>query len=260
MAQRNEQKNFSAILNHRTSIKIYPDLLHIDQEYLDLVRESNSQITSIGIQTTNPVALKIIQRRDNSKFREAITLILKEFPNVSADLIVGLPGDNLKGLEQTFRDILDMGFSALNIFRLMVFPGTSLSENIDTYFEGGPVILTSQGQLLSSPNFPVEIQGKISNLIYALEIICRLKNTRQILLSNGVSSSYLLKIAYQLTPKQLFEIHSYISSLKPAILKVRLNDVLNEIGRAIGDYPNIGKELIDDLNRMCLTPAFKITE
>jgi hypothetical protein len=54
----------------------------------------------------------------------------------------------------------------------MVFPGTTLSEKLTEYYDSEKIVISTQGQLIYSTDFPVKDQKKISNYIYALEIIC----------------------------------------------------------------------------------------
>lgn len=119
-----------ARLKHSSSFKIYADLTHIDSEYLNLIEEAGAEITSIGIQTTNRRTLKLIKRPELHRLEKPIKMILEKFPETPADLIVGLPGDNVESVRKSFADVLNMGFKKFNVFRLSAFPGTPLTENI----------------------------------------------------------------------------------------------------------------------------------
>jgi len=234
-------------VNRRSSIKIYPDLMHIDPEYVELIQDAGAEVTSIGIQTTNRKSLKMIRRQAMHDYQEAIELILNEFPNVPVDLIVGLPGDNLEGLKQTFRDVLDMGFSTVNIFRLAVFPGTPLAKDESTYFGGDAVVHTSHGQVLSSPVFPSGIQKEVVDLIHALEIASPLVRTRECL-SRSSSSLNLMDSISQLDSESLLEVWMSVASFNPAKLRSRFDEVIEKIAKIIGDRPEIRNALKLDLD------------
>jgi radical SAM superfamily enzyme YgiQ (UPF0313 family) len=215
--------------NKNTSVKIYPDLNHIDHEYLQLIRESGACITSIGIQTTNPVALKKINRVPSHTFQKQIHMILGEFPEVPADLIIGLPGDNIKGLEKSFQDILMMGFTEVNLFRLMIFPGTELSENPARFYNSKDLIISHQGQLISSPDFPEGDQKKVSCLICALEIICRIVRTGELKLTPSERVQKFIHLISGIDPDQLVDLYQKI----PKGVHPENKDHIKQTGKAI---------------------------
>jgi len=155
--------------NNGITIRIYPDISHLDEEYLDLVQASGSRITSISIQTTNLNALKIIGRKAVHNQGSRIKLVLEKFPEVPADLIIGLPGDSIKGLEQTFNDVLELGFSRVNLFRLMLFPGTQMYENRSLFFKEENLTVSSTGQVITSSDFPPGVQQELSRMILEME-------------------------------------------------------------------------------------------
>lgn len=158
--------------NNGIAVRIYPDVNHIDGEYIDLLKASGSIITSVSIQSTNLNALRVIGRKAVHRKTSRIRLILEAFPDVPADLIIGLPGDSVKGLKQTFNDVLDLGFSQVNLFRLMLFPGTQMYENRSAYFGDKSLIVSSTGQVIASSDFPPEVQPELSHMLYELEARC----------------------------------------------------------------------------------------
>lgn len=161
-----------AFRNKDITIRIYPDINHIDDEYIDLVKASGSRITSISIQSTNLDALKIIGRKAVHMQTSRIKLVLEKFPDVPADLIIGLPGDSVKGLEQTFNDVLELGFSRVNLFRLMLFPGTAMYENRSDFFKEENLTVSSTGQVITSSDFPPGVQQELSRMIFEMEARC----------------------------------------------------------------------------------------
>lgn len=222
-------------INHHISIKIYPDLHHIDEDYIKLIRDAGAQITSVGIQTTNPLALKNINREALHLMDQQIRLILKEFPEVPADLIVGLPGDDMMGLEKSFSDTLSLGFSAVNIFRLMIFPGTRISENLSEYFNLSKTAISPEGRLIFSPNFQVKDQKLISKWVYAIEIICWMLRTRKINLSILERIDKFNSMTKKLDPEQLVELHQDISLIE-------LSNNISQINRITEKIKMIFKE------------------
>lgn len=223
-------------INHHISVKIYPDLHHIDEEYLRLIRDAGAQITSIGIQTTNPVALKKINREGIHLMDQQIKMILQEFPEVPADLIVGLPDDNIAGLEKSFRDILSLGFSAVNIFRLMIFPGTRLSENLLEFFNPAKTAISPQGRLIYSAEFQLKDQKQISNYIYAIEIICWMLRTRKIILSTDERIEKFIRMTKKLDSDQLIDLHQDISLVEHLNDNAQINRITEKIKMIFKEY------------------------
>ena len=217
------------------SIKIYPDLHHIDEEYIQLIKDSGAQITSIGIQTTNPEALKKINRPTLQHLDRQIQMVLQEFSEVPADLIIGLPGDNIKGLEKSFQDVLSLGFISVNIFRLMVFPGTILSENFPDYFQPEETVLSPQGQLIYSPEFNIRDQQKLSNYIYALEIICWILRTRKIPLTISERLDIFINMVTRLNYDQLIDLFNDISTVQYSSQNPRADRILENIIRIFAE-------------------------
>jgi radical SAM superfamily enzyme YgiQ (UPF0313 family) len=222
--------------NKKTSIKIYPDLNHIDHEYLELVRESGACITSIGIQTTNPTALKKINRAPSHTFHKQISLILSEFPEVPADLIIGLPGDNIKGLEKSFHDILMLGFTEVNLFRLMIFPGTELSENLAKFYDVKKLIISHQGQLISSPDFPEDVQKKISCFICAIEIICWIVRTGTLKLTPSERVFKFKNLISGIDPDLLIDLYQNIPKGSYPVNEDRIKRIGKAIKKVFKDY------------------------
>lgn len=88
----------------------------------------------IGLQTTNPAALKKINRSlTQDKFLGNCRMMSEYGLTFGIDLIYGLPGDNY----ESFKKSLDFAVSAapnnLDIFPLSVLPGTEMAENAEEY-------------------------------------------------------------------------------------------------------------------------------
>jgi len=236
-------------INQCSRIMIYPDLLHVDAEYVRLIRDAGVHATSIGIQTTNTRSLDVVRRPEKHKHIEAIKLMLNAFPDIPADVIIGLPGDDITGLEKTFRGVLDLGFTNVNVFRLMLFPGTELSENTPMYLGEGDIRLSSHGQVLSSPGFPRESQGKIADLVHALEIACRLPATRKTL-SGNQSGSHVMDLASHLNSEQLLDLLSCIRSSNSALLRNKFAQIISLIAGKFGGGPDINDAITLDLAKI----------
>ncbi len=83
----------------------------------------------IGLQSSNPEALKLVNRpADLATFSKRIALLNEAGVTFGLDLMYGLPGDSFS----TFRASLDYALALypnnLEIFRLAVLPGTALAD------------------------------------------------------------------------------------------------------------------------------------
>ncbi len=107
----------------------------------------------IGLQSTNPEALRLVNRPvDFSVFSKKVGLLNDEGIVFGLDLMYGLPGDSLS----TFRAGIDYAVGLypnnLEIFRLAVLPGTLLAEqaeSLDVRHDAVPPY-----HVRSTPKFP----------------------------------------------------------------------------------------------------------
>ncbi|RJP78309.1 MAG: radical SAM protein [Desulfobacteraceae bacterium] len=140
----------------------------IDNHIADLFAHAGFSLFEIGLQSTNPEALRIMNRKtDLPRFLNG-TALLKErgiLPRI--DLIVGLPGDTL----DTFRQSVDFIaahdlFDDIMVFPLSVLPGTDFRKNhqaLQLTFEDSPpysIVRTpafSREDMLSAFDYAEEI-------------------------------------------------------------------------------------------------------
>ncbi|HNY17873.1 MAG TPA: B12-binding domain-containing radical SAM protein [Treponemataceae bacterium] len=123
----------------------------------------------IGLQSSNPEALKLVHRpADLSLFSKKIALLNEAGVTFGLDLMYGLPGDSLS----TFRASLDYAIGLypnnLEIFRLAVLPGTELADR------AGELQLDCQKappyHVLSTPRFPAHDLDRAAELARAADI------------------------------------------------------------------------------------------
>jgi radical SAM superfamily enzyme YgiQ (UPF0313 family) len=219
--------------NQRSRVWIYPDLAHVDDEYLGLVRDAGAEIVSIGIQSTDPQVLARVRRPSLAGQREAIRLVLRSFPRVPADVIVGLPGDDLETLERTFGDVLDLGFSAVNVFRLMLFPGTALEEEPAAFYEDEAPVVSAQGQVLFSGGLHRADQAAVAGLAGALEVMAPLSHTRVHLAGRGLGNP--LRLAMRLEPERLLELSRALAPESRGAVGRRAAGIIDTLAPVLGD-------------------------
>lgn len=123
----------------------------------------------IGLQSSNPEALKVVNRpADLSQFSKKIALLNEAGVTFGLDLMYGLPGDSLS----TFRASLDYAIGLypnnLEIFRLAVLPGTALADRageLQLECEKAPPY-----RVLSTPRFPAQDLSRAATLARAADI------------------------------------------------------------------------------------------
>jgi|SRR3990167_6479979 len=105
------------------------DILVLNEEmirYLDKMELIHNQF-HFGLQTINPLAIKLLRRKSDKKdFENKIDMLRKAKPsaNISFDLIYGLPGDNYEGFRESIDFALSFSPSKLYLSPLLILPGT----------------------------------------------------------------------------------------------------------------------------------------
>lgn len=98
----------------------------IDGELADLFAAAGFNWFEIGLQSTNPQALRLMRRpTDLGRFLAGARLLKERGITPSIDLIIGLPGDDLTGFMRSVDFVADSGLQEdVQIFPLAVLPGT----------------------------------------------------------------------------------------------------------------------------------------
>jgi len=93
---------------------------------------------SLGIQTFDDNNLKLLGRAHNSEeARSALNILKKNFTNISADLICGLPNQSLSDWEKDLDNILEYDLNHISIYPLQIEPDTVLAKIIDNEYYNG---------------------------------------------------------------------------------------------------------------------------
>ena len=99
----------------------------VSRDFLQTVLKSGFNRLSIGVQSLSDIELQKVGRAHNaSQAIKAIELAQKEgFRNVSADVILGLPGQHWQSLMTTLECLTGWGLQHLSMYCLAVEPHTS---------------------------------------------------------------------------------------------------------------------------------------
>lgn len=141
---------------------------HLDREMAEAFGKIPCSL-QIGLQSTNPEALKLVKRPvDLAQFTKKIALLNDVGIVFGLDLMYGLPGDSLS----TFRSSIDYAVGLypnnLEIFRLAVLPGTDLADRADTL--GLKALSVPPYHVESSPKFPLQDLERASLIARACDI------------------------------------------------------------------------------------------
>ena len=128
----------------------------IDAQMADLFAAAGFSWFEIGLQSTNPRALEIMNRpTDSRRFAQGAKLIKERGIVPAVDLIVGLPGDDLQGFSRSVEFVAHNNLhDDIQVFPLSVLPGTEFrlnSHQLGLRFDKSPPYT-----LIENPNFSNE--------------------------------------------------------------------------------------------------------
>ena len=127
------RRNFDVDNNAEITFEANPD--SISDKLLHRLHAEGFNRVSLGVQTDDDEILKKIGRPHN--YPQAVTAIDRirraGFKNLSLDLIYGLPGQTLRGWEETLDHVLRQNPDHVSCYGLKLEPGTPLYEYRDQY-------------------------------------------------------------------------------------------------------------------------------
>ena len=127
------RRNFDVDNNAEITFEANPD--SISDRLLHRLHAEGFNRVSLGVQTDDDEILKTIGRPHN--YAQAVTAIDRirraGFKNLSLDLIYGLPGQTLRGWEETLDNVLRQNPDHISCYGLKLEPGTPLYEYRDQY-------------------------------------------------------------------------------------------------------------------------------
>jgi radical SAM superfamily enzyme YgiQ (UPF0313 family) len=99
----------------------------ITEEIAHWMRQANFTEVEIGLQSIDPLAQELMDRKNNLRAIErGARALLHQGIQVKMDLIIGLPGDTAESVRRGFRYLLEGGlYSSVQVFNLSVLPGTA---------------------------------------------------------------------------------------------------------------------------------------
>jgi anaerobic magnesium-protoporphyrin IX monomethyl ester cyclase len=99
----------------------------VDEELARLLHEANFQFLEIGLQSTDETALATVERRLRlQRFVDGVGHMKRYQLTFELQLIYGLPGETAATFRKSLNFAYSVGARYLEVFRLMVLPGTEL--------------------------------------------------------------------------------------------------------------------------------------
>ncbi len=102
----------------------------INTEIAALLREANFTEVEIGLQSIDPLAMELMDRKNNMKaFEKGVRALLDVGIQVKVDLIIGLPGDTPDSVRRGMHYLRETGlYSSVQVFNLAILPGTAFRQ------------------------------------------------------------------------------------------------------------------------------------
>ncbi|MDB5309209.1 MAG: radical protein [Gemmataceae bacterium] len=99
----------------------------VTAETARLLREANFTEVEVGLQSIDPDAMRLMDRKNNLRaFERGVRAMREEGIRVKVDLIVGLPGDTPGSVTRSFHYLRDGDlYSDVQVFNLAILPGTA---------------------------------------------------------------------------------------------------------------------------------------
>ena len=120
------RENFEIEKNYEVEITIEANPESLREDFIIELKNLGVNRLSLGVQTFNDRALKLAGRIADAKIIEDKIRLIKKlnFENWSADLIYGLPFQNLKVFENDLERIIDYGPKHISVYNLTIEKGT----------------------------------------------------------------------------------------------------------------------------------------
>ncbi len=105
----------------------------ITPDIAQLLAEANFTEVEIGLQSVDPLAMDLMDRRNNFKaFERGVRALMDVGIQVKVDLIIGLPGDTEDSVRRGFHYVHDSGlYNDVQVFNLSILPGTAFRQEAE---------------------------------------------------------------------------------------------------------------------------------
>lgn len=106
----------------------------VDENKISIYKECGINRISMGLQSSNDKLLKEIGRiHSYQDFEKAYDIIKKyQLNNVNIDLMIGLPNQTIKDVENTIKKIIEKNPCHISVYSLIIEPGTIMEKLISS--------------------------------------------------------------------------------------------------------------------------------
>jgi anaerobic magnesium-protoporphyrin IX monomethyl ester cyclase len=158
---------------HKKSVtfELSPEYMS-DERVLDLLPQLYNDEFALGVQSTSPQVLKLMNRRFNSeRYRRNIMLMKERNPDVRLwfSLIIGLPGDNYEQFTDSLDYVINLNPEGIYVHELLCLPGSDFYKNPEKY--GIEFMEDAPHKILKNKTFPQEEYDNAKLLSYFVYLI-----------------------------------------------------------------------------------------
>ncbi|MDB5392083.1 MAG: radical protein, partial [Planctomycetaceae bacterium] len=130
----------------------------INQEISELLAQANFTEVEIGLQSVDPLAQELMDRKNNMKaFERGVRAMRANGIRVKVDLIIGLPGDTVESIRRGMHYLKDSDlYDLVQVFNLAILPGTAFrqeAEALGLKFQPQPPYYVLQTPTLQTQDF-----------------------------------------------------------------------------------------------------------
>lgn len=140
-----------------TKLIVYlrPEML--DDEFVEILSECNLEEMRFGIQTLNPNVPGWVRSNSIPKIQEELSKLHGKNINWRAELIVGLPGDDMQGLKQSVKTVInDFQPMVLAGYHLTAIKGTRLYQLVEGTEDGKWIKIDENSEVTESYSYTRE--------------------------------------------------------------------------------------------------------
>jgi anaerobic magnesium-protoporphyrin IX monomethyl ester cyclase len=158
---------------HKKSVtfELSPEYM-ADKKILDFLPHLYNDEFALGVQSTSPEVLKLMNRRFNpNRYRKNIMLMKEKNPNIRLwfSLIIGLPGDNLTQFTDSLDYVINLNPEGIYVHELLCLPGSDYYKNPEKY--GIEFMEDAPHKILINKSFSQEEYNKAKELSYFVYLI-----------------------------------------------------------------------------------------
>lgn len=106
----------------------------VTADLLDVLRARGVNRISLGIQSLDATLQRTLRRCAPAVNRRALVMTGERFDNVSADVLLGVPGGSVEAARACAGELADAGVSHLSVYCLE--PGGDMGREVERFFDG----------------------------------------------------------------------------------------------------------------------------